>query len=605
VTSLLDVKLRKDQPKESLWDVEALYPTIENWEKDLASFSSPSKPHFPTLEKFKGRLAESPQVLKEALDTLNDIARKCDKLYTFAHLKHDEETTEDTYKSAHQKICSLAYLFGEEVAWFDPEIIALDQKVFDSFIKSPELEPYRFYLEKTYRLKPHTLPKEQEELLALSSQALSTPGKAFSSLNNSDLDFGHVEDGKGKIQPLTHGSYGLFLRSSDRTLRKNAFEKMYHTFQGVENTMGDLLYGLVQSHIFSAKARKYSSPLEAALFPKNIPLSVYYSLIKAVREKLPCMHRYMKVRKEKLGVSELHHYDLYAPLVPDMEMHMSYQEAEDVVIESVAPLGKEYQAILEKGMREERWVDQFENKHKRSGAYSSGCYDSYPYILMNYKGILRDVFTLAHEAGHSMHSYLSHHNQSYQDSHYPIFVAEVASTFNEELLGHLLMERTNDPKKRLFLINEKIEDIRATLFRQTMFAEFELKIHEICLSGEPLTPNRMKEIYKQLNRDYFGPEVCEDPLIEIEWARIPHFYYNFYVYQYATGISAALSLSNRVLSGDEQARDNYLKFLKGGGSLFPIDLLKLAGIDMTSAQPVIEAIDVFDSLIKEFESLSK
>jgi oligoendopeptidase F len=604
VTSLLDVKLRKDQPKNSLWNVEALYPNLESWQKELATFSAPSKPHFPQIAKFKGRLAESPQVLREALDALNESARQCDKLYTFAHLKHDEETTDDTYKGAYQKIMSLAYLFGEEVSWFDPEIISLDQKTFDLFIKAPELEPYRFYLEKAYRQKPHTLSEDQEELLALSSQALSTSSKAFSSLNNSDLEFGEVENGKGELQPLTHGSYGLFLRSPDRVLRRNAYEKMYTTFQGVENTMGDLLYGQVQKHLFNSKARKYSSPLEAALFPKNIPLSVYHSLIQAVRAKLPSLHRYMEIRKKQLGVSELHHYDLYAPLLPDMEINMSYQEAEDVVIESVAPLGKEYQSILAKGMREERWVDQFENKHKRSGAYSSGCYDSHPYILMNYKGILRDVFTLAHEAGHSMHSYLSHHNQSYQDSHYPIFVAEVASTFNEELLGHLLMERTTDPKERLFLVNEKIEDIRATLFRQTMFAEFELKIHEMCQQGEPLTPARMKEIYKELNRDYFGPAVCEDPFIEVEWARIPHFYYNFYVYQYATGISAALSLSKKVISGDEKARDDYLKFLKAGGSLFPIDLLKLAGIDMTSPQPVIEAIDVFDSLIQEFENLT-
>jgi oligoendopeptidase F len=494
--------------------------------------------------------------------------------------------------------------FQQECAWIEPELLALPADLIDDYMKSPELADYRFHVEKIVRMRPHTLSADKEELLAMAGKPLQAPPKAFSALNNADIKLGKITDSEGKEHDLTHGLYQMYLRSQDRVLRENAFKGMLNSFQGFENTIAELLYGQVQTHLFNAHARQYPTCLDAALFPKKIPLSVYRSLIQAVRGGLETLHRYVRLRKKILHLPEVHLYDMYVPLVPQVDIKMSYVEAEDAIIESVAPLGEQYQNALKRGLKSERWVDRYENKNKRSGAYSSGCFDSFPYILMNFRGILRDTFTLAHEAGHSMHSYLSKTSQPYHYSHYPIFVAEVASTFNEELLMNLLLNRFTKKEEKLFLVNEKMEDIRATLFRQTMFAEFELKIHELVESGAPLTPSLLKEIYYQLNADYFGPDAFIDDEIRIEWARIPHFYYNFYVYQYATGISAALSLAEKVLAGDSGARDNYLAFLSSGCSLFPIDLLKLAGVDMTTPEPVQAALRKFDSLLTELESLT-
>lgn len=598
-------KERTDTLPEDKWNVEALYPSFEAWEKDFSETSGlPSSPHWPLISTYKGRLNEGAEIFKQALDVIFTLSRRLEKLHTYAHLRHDEETTHDSNKKAYQQIVSLMHDLGQECAWLEPEILALPPKRIEEYLQSQELAPFRFYVEKIVRMRPHTLGAEQEELLAMAGKPLSTPPKTFSALNNADIKFDRIQDSSGKEYELSHGLYQIYLRSQDRVLRENAFKGLHAKYNGVENTMAELLYGQVQSHIFYAKARHFSSALEAALYPKKISVDVYRSLIKAVREGLPLLHRYFALRKKILKLPELHLYDMSVPLVAQVEIRMNYKEAEEAVIDSVAPLGTEYKKILEIGLKNDRWVDRYENKNKRSGAYSSGCYDSFPYILMNYRGILRDAFTLAHEAGHSMQSYLSNQAQPYHYAHYPIFVAEVASTFNEELLMNLLLKRTDKKEERLFLINEKIEDIRGTLFRQTMFAEFELKIHEFVESGIPLTPALLKETYVQLNRDYFGPDVFIDPEVAIEWARIPHFYYYFYVYQYATGISAALSLVEKVLSKDPQHQKNYLAFLKGGGSLFPIDLLKLAGVDITTPAPVQGALRKFESLITELETLA-
>ena len=599
------IKIRTEVLPEDQWNVAALFPSFEAWEKEFASVcEQPTVPYWPSLQTFRGRLLEDSAVLKETLDTSCTIARKLEKLYTYAHLRHDEEITNDKHKSAFQRISALLYDFQEECAWIEPEILEIPNALIEEYLNSPLLKKYRFHIEKIVRMRPHTLSADKEELLAMAGKPMQTPPKAFSALNNADIKLGKVKDGTGTERELSHGLYQMYLRSPDRTLRANAFQGMLSKYSDLENTMAELLYGEVQSHIFSVKAHKFSSCLEAALFPKKIPQAVYRSLIDAVRTGLPTLHRYVRLRKKLLQLDQIHLYDMYVPLIPQIEIHMGYKEAEDLVIESSAPLGQEYQEILRNGLKKDLWVDRFENKNKRSGAYSSGCFDSFPYILMNYRGILRDVFTLAHEAGHSMHSYLSNKNQPYQYSRYPIFVAEVASTFNEELLMHLLLQRREKKEEKLFLINEKIEDIRATFFRQAMFAEFELKIHELVEAGTPLTPALLSEIFIQLNRDYFGPDATIDPEIAIEWARIPHFYYNFYVYQYATGISAALSLAEKTLQGDTQARDNYLSFIKGGGSLFPIDLLKLAGVDMTTAEPVQATLRKFDSLVTDLERLT-
>ncbi len=599
------VKPRSEISPEDRWNVEALYPTFEEWEKGFqAVCEQPTKPYWPSLANYRGKLKESTSVVREVLNRSCALSRELEKLHTYAHLRHDEEITDDRHKSSYQRIMSLLFDFQQESAWIEPELLMLPSDLVDNYLKSPELADYRFHIEKIVRMRPHTLSADKEELLAMAGKPMQTASKAFSSLNNADIKFGKITDSAGKELELTHGLYQMYLRSPDRTLRENAFKKMQSTFKGFENTLAELISGQVQNHHFNALSRNYPTCLDAALFSKKIPVSVYRSLIETVRGGLGSLHRYIRLRKKILQLPELHLYDMYVPLVPEVDIKMSYSDAEEAIIESVAPLGAEYQKALKKGLKEELWVDRYENKNKRSGAYSSGCYDSFPYILMNFRGILRDTFTLAHEAGHSMHSYLSKANQAYHYSHYPIFVAEVASTFNEELLSQLLLKRFKKKEEKLFLINEKMEDIRATLFRQTMFAEFELKIHELVEAGTPLTPTLLKEIYFQLNVDYFGPDATIDEEIQVEWARIPHFYYNFYVYQYATGVSAALSLVEKVLSGDQTARENYLAFLSGGSSLFPIDLLKLAGVDMTTPEPVQAALRKFDSLLTELETLA-
>lgn len=600
-----EIKSRAEVALEDQWNVGALYPSFDAWEKAFKGVcEQETTPHWPSLASFQERLKEGPQVLKEVLDRSSTLSRELEKLHTYAHLRHDEDITDDRNKGASQRILSLFFDFQQESAWIEPEILSLPSNLIENYLKAPELTAYRFHIEKIVRMRPHTLSADKEELLAMAGKPLQAPPKAFSALNNADIKLGKITDQMGKEHELTHGLYQLYLRSPDRTLRENAFKRMHTTFLGYENTLAELLFGQVQGHLFQAKARNYPSCLDAALFSKKIPLSVYRSLIEAVRAGLPALHRYVSLRKKILQLPELHLFDMYVPLVAHIDIKMNYTEAEEVIIESVAPLGKNYQEVLNRGFKVERWVDRYENKNKRSGAYSSGCYDSYPYILMNFRGILRDTFTLAHEAGHSMHTYLSKSSQPYHYSHYPIFVAEVASTFNEELLMNLLLKRFTRKEEKLFLINEKMEDIRGTLFRQTLFAEFELKIHELVEAGTPLTPALLKELYYQLNIDYFGPDVIIDKEIDIEWARIPHFYYNFYVYQYATGISAALSLAEKILDGDTQAQENYLSFLKGGSSLFPIDLLKLAGVDMTTPHPVQAAIRKFDTLLNELETLA-
>ena len=598
------IRERTEISLEDQWNLPVLFPSIQEWEKEFDSiYESPNFPHWPKLQTMRGHLREGAENLKEILDISCSLSRKLEKLYTYAHLRHDEEITNDVHKSAFQRISSLLYDFQQECAWIEPEILEIPAELIESYLNSPLLVDYRFHIEKIVRMRPHTLSAYKEELLAMAGKPMQTPPKVFAALNNADIKLGKIKDHTGKEHELSHGLYQLYLRSPDRTLRENAFKGMHEKFFDFENTLAELLYGEIQSHIFGARARGFPSSLEAALFPKKIPLSVYHSLIDSVREGLPSLHRYVKIRKKILQLPKLHLYDMYVPLVPKVEIQLDYSEAEEAVIQSVAPLGNEYQATLRKGLKEHRWVDRFENKNKRSGAYSSGCYDSFPYILMNFRGILRDTFTLAHEAGHSMHSYLSNQAQPYQYSRYPIFVAEVASTFNEELLMELLLNQRKKKEEKLFLINEKIEDIRTTFFRQTLFAEFELKIHKLVEANIPLTPSLLKEIYAKLNVDYFGPEATIDSEISIEWARIPHFYYNFYVYQYATGISAALSLVEKVLQGDASACKHYLDFLKGGSSLFPIDLLKLAGVDMSTPLPVQATLRKFDSLLTHLEEL--
>ncbi len=595
---------RKDVAKQDCWNVEAMYPTFDDWEKDFKKFvSTETRPRWPEFQSYRGKLGDSPEVLKNALKTMLAIDRTLENLYTYAHLKHDEDIAENKHKVAYSKAFGLLHDFAEEASWFEPELLALPEEKMNAYLKDPSLKEYQFHLEKILRMKKHTLSAEKESLISLAGQALSASQKAFSAINDADFKFGSVVDGQGNNRPITHGQYSMYIRDQDRVLRKNAFEAYHGKYREYENTLCELLNGQVQSHLFNARAKGYNSCLEAAVFPKNIDIDVYHSLIKAVEDNMHTHHKYVSLRKKILGLDSLHLYDIYVPLTPNVDIRMSYDEAADAIIESSKPLGSEYQNQIKKGLIEDRWVDRYENENKRSGGYSSGSYDSMPYILMNYKGIIRDVFTLAHEVGHSMHSLLSHKNQPYQYGDYPIFLAEVASTFNEDLLIRYLLEKTTNVQEKIFLINQKIEDIRATLFRQTMFAEFELLIHSSVEKNIPLTPAYLNEEYTKLNKKYFGPEMTIDNAIAIEWARIPHFYYNFYVYQYATGISAALALSERVNNGGPKERDDYLSFLKGGSSKYPIELLQIAGVDMRSPKPVEAAIKKFGDLVNQLESL--
>lgn len=598
------MKNRTEVLPEDQWNVEALYPSTEKWQEEFKSVYSPEQqPRWPDIAAFKGKLGQSPAMLKSAIETILKIDRRLSKLYTFAHLRHDVEITDDKNKVAFNQILSAMHEFNQETAWFDPELIALSDETIRSFLASPELKDYRFYLEKVFRLKQHTLSPDKEELIALAGKVFQTSPKVFSAINDADFKFGKVKDKNGEELELTHGSYGIFLREQDRELRKNAFLNLHAKYMDYENTLSELINGAIQTHVFNARAHHYSSSLEAALFPKNIDTEVYHALIQAVEDELPTLHRYIALREKVLNIGQLHLYDMYVPLIQQIDIKLPYPEAEDIIIESVAPLGAEYQNLLRDGLKNQRWVDRYENRNKRSGAYSSGCYDSMPYILMNYKGIIRDVFTLAHEAGHSMHSLLTHKNQPYQYGDYSIFLAEVASTFNEDLLIRTLLERCQNPQEKIFLINQKIEDIRGTLFRQTMFAEFELFLHDSAEKNIPLTPKLLKDEFTRINQKYFGPGVALDEAAAIEWARIPHFYYNYYVFQYATGISAALALTDRVIKGGEAERDDYLSFLKGGSSRYPIDMLKIAGVDMRTPQPVKSAIGKFGSLVDELDCL--
>jgi oligoendopeptidase F len=586
-------------PKDQ-WNVESLYQDVSQWLSDLKKVQgNVATPRWPELKRFQGKLAD-PKMLAEWFEYTLSLERSLDKLSTYAHLKQDEDLGNDDCKTNYGLIRSVGYDYRMETAWFEPELLSLSKEQIDRLQKDPSLVPYRFHLDRIFRMRPHILSSEQEQLLALSAKATEASHRAFGALNNADLVFPSILDSKGEAHPLTHGSYGTYLHSSDRTLRKNAVLTLHRVFQAHANTVCELLQGQVQSHLFQAKARGFADCATAALFTHKIDPKVIRQLIATVRKSAPRMHEYLALRKSVLKLDTLHAYDLASPLTPAVDLKMSYEEARAAVVESVKPLGAEYQSALRKGLYEDRWVDPYENSRKRSGAYSSGCYDSMPYILMNFHGSLLDTMTLAHEAGHSMHTFLSHKNQPYLYSQYPIFVAEVASTFNEQLLMDHLMQKVKTKEERAYLISDQIDRIRSTLYRQTVFAEFELKIHELAERGEPLTPTLLNQIYRQLLSDYYGPLLTIDPEMEIEWARIPHFYSNFYVYQYATGLSAAMALHKKVAQSKE-AKDKYLQFLSSGGSQYPLDLLKVAGVDMTTSAPVEAALERFEQLVHELK----
>ena len=593
------VPTRADVPESDKWDLAHLFADVSKWQEDSAWIQKT----YPRLKEWKGKLGESAKSLADLLEFEKAIDLKLERLYHFASLQLAEDSANNEYLARIGQMQNLLTKIGEIAAFVVPEIQAIDDKKFAKFIVDPALADWRIKLQKIRRLKLHVLSEPEERLLALGSVALSGYDDTFSQLTDVDMKFGLLTDENGRERPLTQSSFSSFLVKRDPELRKRAFHQFYAEFQDHQYTLASSLAYSVKADIFRARARNYSSALEAALFPDDVPITVYDGLIKSVRAHLGPLFRYFELRRRALGLSELHHYDTYVPLVPEIEMHISFDEATEKVIAALQPLGKEYVDVLAEGLRG-RWCDRYETKGKRSGAFSSGSYGTPPYILMNYKeDVFADVYTLAHEAGHSMHTWLSQKSQKFQDYDYPIFLAEVASTFNEELLTHHLLEQTSDPKMRAYIINRQVDDIRGTLFRQTMFAEFEKIIHAIEESGDALTLDVFKSEYNKLLEAYFAENLVLDSQLDLECLRIPHFYAAFYVYKYATGISAAVALAQNVLGGEPGAVDAYLDFLKSGGSKFPLETLKAAGVDMATPVPLESTLRLFEQRLEELEEL--
>lgn len=590
-------KSRSEINDSDKWAVNDIYENDTLWEKSFEAL----RKGINAVEAFRGKL-KSASAIAEFYRVSEKTELEMDKLYTYAHMKHDEDTANSNYRSMQDKIYSVCVEYEEKTAWVAPEIMEIDDKAMTAFLNSQELAPYAFSIEKLLRQKKYVLSEKEERILSAASLPLSAASDAFSALNDADIKFPNVKDSAGNDCELSHGTYSVYLRSADRELRKNTFIAYHKKYDEFSNTLTTLLQGEIRNHVFSAKTHGYKTALDAAVFGKNIDRSVYTNVIQAVHDNIHILHKYIKYRKEKLGVDKLHFYDLYVPLAEHEEIKLTYDEARSLVLDAVKPLGTQYCDILRKGLYEERWVDIYENENKRSGAYSTGSYLTKPYILLNFNGTLDSARTLAHEAGHSMHSWFTTHTQSPTYGRYPIFLAEVASTFNEEMMNNYLLQKHNDDKKfKAYLLTSMIEDIRATLFRQTLFAEFELKLHEMAENGIPFTADLLKKEYMDLYRFYYGDELVLDDELAIEWARIPHFYYFYYVYQYATGISAAIALYRRVIAGGKQELEDYLGFLKAGNSRYPLDILRSAGVDMSKPEPVTAAISYFDELLTQLK----
>jgi oligoendopeptidase F len=591
---------RSEIAESDKWDLTRLFPNVSKWQEDFAWLQQ----SYPQIEQWRGRVGESARTLAAVLEFEKTLEMKLERLYHYASLQLAEESTNNAYLARMGQVQNLMTKLGEATAFVVPEILAIDDATFAKFLADPLLAEWRIKLRKIRRMKPHVLSAAEERLLALSSVALSGYDDTFSQLTDVDMKFGVLIDETGRERPLTQSSFSSFLVKRDPALRKRAFHQFYAEFRDHQYTLAAALAYSVKADVFHARARNYPSALEAALFPDDVPVAVYDGLIRTVRANLEPLFRYFDLRRRVLGLAELHHYDTYVPLVPEIETRFTFEQATEMVLNALAPLGREYTGTLAEGLRAQRWCDRYETRGKRSGAFSSGSYGAPPYILMNYKeDVFSDVYTLAHEAGHSMHSWFAQNSQQFQDYEYPIFLAEVASTFNEELLTHYLLQTTADPRMRAYVINRHIDELRGTLFRQTMFAEFEKIIHAIEESGDALTLDVFKSEYHKLLETYFAKNFALDPELDLECLRIPHFYHAFYVYKYATGISAAVALSQRVLSKEPGAVEAYLDFLRSGGSRFPLETLRAAGVDMASPAPIERTLRVFKQRLDELEAL--
>jgi oligoendopeptidase F len=592
------VPLRSEVPLRDTWDLAPLFPSDEAWEEGFRQLQA----DYGGISDFRGKIRESPLVLRDALEFEKSIDARVERLSQYAALRVSEDSSNDLSLSLEARLENLRVRIGEAFSFLFPEIQAISDESFERYLADQALAEWLIPLKKLRRLKPHTLTAGEERLLALGSSALRGYQETFSQLTNVDMKFGFVRDRSGEERQLTQSSFSSFLQQRDPDVRREAFHKFYAEFKDHQFTLASSLSSSIRGDVFEARARNYSSAIESALFLDDVPLSVYDNLIATVRAHLAPLYRYFDLRKRVLGLEEIHHYDTYVPMVADVQTSVEWDEAVERVLSALTPLGDEYIRALAHGLREGRWCDRYENKGKRSGAFSYGTYTSPPYILMNYKSdVFSDVYTLAHEAGHSMHTWYAQRAQSFQNYHYPIFLAEVASTFNEILLTEHLLQTTSERKMRAYIINREVDDLRGTLYRQTMFAEFEKAIHAAEEAGEPLTLEGFKKIYRGLLDTYFGPNFVIDPELELEGLRIPHFYSAFYVYKYATGISAAAALSHQVLESRTPAK--YLDFLRSGGRHFPIETLSRAGVDMSSPAPVQAALELFERRVGELEQL--
>ncbi|MBL4996949.1 oligopeptidase PepB [Enterococcus xinjiangensis] len=590
---------REELPENLTWDLTKIFSSDQEFDEKYLELSEKLK----KSEKYKGTLDQGASQFLDAIEFVLSVYRQTEIIYVYAHLKNDQDTGNTEYQALYARASSLFSKVSEAVSWFEPEILQLsDERIWQYFKEEPKLEVYRHYIQQIVDNRAHVLSADQESLLAGAGEIFEASSDTFAVLNNADLVFPTIEGENGEKVQLSHGVYGQLLESTDRSVREAAFKGLYSVYEQFRNTFASTLSTHIKGHNFKAKVRNYSSAREASLSNNHIPESVYDTLVAVVNKHLPLLHRYMELRKRLLEVEKLHMYDLYTPVLGEAPITFTYEEAKEKALEALKPMGEEYMTIVEKAFSE-RWIDVVENKGKRSGAYSSGSYDTNPYILLNWHDTLDQLFTLVHEMGHSVHSYFTRSNQPYVYGDYSIFLAEIASTTNENILTEYLLETEKDPRVRAYVLNHYLDGFKGTVFRQTQFAEFEHFMHTEDEKGVPLTSEYLSDSYGKLNAKYYGPAVEEDPEIKFEWSRIPHFYYNYYVFQYSTGFSAASALAKRILSQEPDALENYLAYLKAGNSDYPVEVMKKAGVDMTQAAYIEDAMSMFEQRLNELEEL--
>lgn len=592
---------RNELSTELTWDLSPIFASDEAWEEAYKE----AEQKLGTVKEYEGKLSEGADTFQKVFEAILDVSRSIGSVYVYAHLKSDQDTGNGTYQALNDRARLLATQAGEATSWFEPEVLSLpEEKLSGYFNENQELGQYKHAIDQMTANREHVLSAEMEALLAGASDILSSSGQTFNVLNNADITFPKVKGEEGEDVQLSHGMYGQLLESTDREVRKEAFEKMYEIYEGLKNTFASTMQSNIKNHNYQAKVHHFNSARERALSANHIPEEVHETLINVVNDNLPLFHRYMALRKELLELDELHMYDLYTPITGETGLTYTYEEAKEETFKGLEPLGEEYKDVLDQAFSD-RWIDVVENEGKRSGAYSSGTYDTNPYILLNWHDSLNHLYTLVHELGHSVHSYFTRNNQPYVYGDYSIFLAEIASTTNENILTDYLLKKAEDPKTKAHVLNHYLDGFKGTVFRQTQFAEFEHWMHEEAAKGVPLTADHLSKTYAEINDKYYGPAVENDEAIQYEWARIPHFYMNYYVYQYATGFCAATALADKIVNEEEGALDRYLNYLKSGSSDFPIEVMKKAGVDMTNSEYIERALKVFEARLNELEEVMK